>query len=145
MTKVKLLLCAEGVVIDQKSNNVSIFNILEQINVEMLPAIIPKMVILSVLEKDESDDIEWKGEYSISIDGKEMGRKLLKHNFRGFLRSRNIMVVAGLPLPKPGTLEIALLKEEKKLASYTIEISAPKNIKELKVKATKTSGQEVKT
>ena len=48
MIRPKLLLCAEGVVIDQKSNNASAFNILEQLNFVSLPVVFPKIVIFLV-------------------------------------------------------------------------------------------------
>lgn len=126
MIRPKLLLCAEGVVVDQKSNNVSAFNILQQLNFNTLPVAFPKMVILSVLERDAGDSDKWNGEIRISLASSDILNQPLKHDFHGLPRSRSMMTIGGLPITQPGTMEVCLCEKGKKIISYTIEVKVPK-------------------
>ena len=126
MIRPKLLLCAEGVVVDQRSNNASAFNILEQLNFQSLPVAFPKMVILSLMERDEGDPDKWSGEIRISLAGSDIFKQSLKHDFRGLPRSRHTITIGGLPITQPGTMETCLYEKGKKIISYTIEVKVPK-------------------
>ena len=125
MIRPKLLLCCEGVVVDQQSNNTSIFNLLEQFNFQSLPVAFPKMMILDLLERDEGDPEEWVGEIRIVLAGSEILRQVIKHNFRGQTRSRHILTLGGIPITQPGTMEVCLCKEEDVILSYTIDVKVP--------------------
>jgi len=126
MIGAKLLLCAEGIVVDQRSNNASAFNILEQLNFDSLPVAFPKMVILSLLERDEGDPDKWNGEIRITLGGSDLLKQPLNLDFSGLPRVRNMLTVGGLPITQPGTMEICLCEKEKKLMSYTIRVLGPK-------------------
>lgn len=122
MIKQKLLVCAGEVIVDQKSNNASVINILEQFSFPSLPAIINKMVILSVFERDEGDDEKWEGNLRIFLAGVEIFNQPIVHNFRGKPRSRLIFGIGGLPISQPGRMEICLYKKVDRIKSYSIEI-----------------------
>lgn len=126
MIRAKLLLCAEGVVVDQRSNNASAFNILEQLNFDSLPVVFPKMVILSLLERDEGDPNKWNGEIRITLAGSDIVKQPLKLDFAGLHRVRNTLTLGGLPITQPGTMEICLYEKGKKVLSYTIQVLGPK-------------------
>ena len=126
MIRPKLLICAEGIVIDQKSNNVSAFNILEQLNFESLPVVFPKIEVLSVFERDEGDPQEYPVSIRITIAGSEILNQTVAHNFRDKKRSRNMFTVGGLPITQPGTLKISVCKGNESLISYTVEVTVPK-------------------
>ena len=134
MIKSKLLICAEGVIIDQKSNNTSAFEILEQLAFSTLPAVFPKLVILSTFEREEGDDEKWDGRLCISLAGSVIMDNELVHDFKGSMRSRHIAIVGGLPITQPGKLEVSVRKDTEIFASYTIDVAAP-------IKARVESGQ----
>ena len=125
MIRAKLLLCAEGIVIDQRSNNVSAFQILEQLNPPTLPIVHPKMVVLSILERDKGDPDKVPVTIRFTVAGSEVIKETLIHNFQDKKRSRNILTVGGLPIAQPGILEISIYMGDKKLTSYTIQVTAP--------------------
>jgi len=125
MIRHKLLLCAEGVVVDRVTNNASAFNILEQLNFQNLPVAFPKMVILSCLERDAGDPEKWEGKLRIDLAGSVIMDLPFEHNFHGMSRSRNLFTLGGLPITQPGIMEISLVKDDKKETSYTIEIAVP--------------------
>ncbi|MFC1994954.1 DUF6941 family protein [Chloroflexota bacterium] len=125
MVKVKLLFCAEAAVVDKISNNLSAFNIWEQLNFRSLPVAIPRMVIVSLLEKENGDSDEWHGEIRIRIAGSEIMNHPIEHNFKGVPRSRNIFTIGGVPITQPGKMDICLCQDGNEIQSYTIDISVP--------------------
>jgi len=125
MIKSKLLICAEGVVIDKKSNNASIFEILEQLSFSTLPVVFPKLVVFSAFERDEGDDEKWDGRLCISVAGSVILDNEIVHDFKGTMRSRNIITVGGLPITQPGKLEVSVRKDTEIFASYTLDVVAP--------------------
>ena len=130
MIKGKLLLCAEGVSIDRRSNNATIFNIIDQLNFRHLPVVFPKMIIYSVFERDEGDPETWNGELCICIDGSEVVDELMPINFVGKTRVRNTLTLGGLPITQPGKMEISIYEKGKrtrtrKVLSYFIDVTVP--------------------
>ncbi len=128
MIRPKLLLCAEGAVVDKMTNNVSAFNILEQLNFRSLPVIIPRMVILNVLEREKDDPVVWKGKLRIELSGTVLLDQPLEHNFGDLARSRNLLTLGGLPITQPGVLETSLLEGEAKIITYKIDITMPPKV-----------------
>ena len=128
MIRGKLLLCAEGVSIDKQSNNATVFNIIEQLNVKHLPVVFPRMVIFSVYERDDRDPESWDGEFSICLNGSEAAHGPLPIRFQGSKVTRNILTVGGLPITQPGRMEILIYEKGKKSAkmlSYSILVAVP--------------------
>ena len=126
MIRPKLLFCAEGVVVDQMTNNASAFNILEQLNFLSLPVVFPRMFILNLLERSKEDPKNWKGRLRIDLAGSVILDQPLEHKFEDQLRSRHITTLGGLPITQPGIMEISLVDEnDEKIISYTIEIVVP--------------------
>lgn len=125
MIKSKLLFCAEGVTVDRQSNNVSAFNIIEQLNFQNLPVVWPKMVVLSLIERDEGDKGDWNGGIRIILADKEIADQKIVLPYKGTRRSRYIMTVGGLPITQPGKLEITLYSGEDNLMSYIIDVVVP--------------------
>ena len=128
MIKGKLLLCAEGVSIDKRSNNATIFNIIEGLNLRHLPVVFPKMTIFSVFERDDGDPETWDGEFSIRIDGSEVAHDALPVNFQGQKVTRTILTVAGLPITQPGKMKLSIYEKGEKTKeklSYSIDVTVP--------------------
>jgi hypothetical protein len=125
MIQQRLLLCAEGVVVDQLTNNLSVFNILDELHFQTLPAILPKMVIISVLDRDQDDPAKYEARLKIDLAGLKVMEMPIEYNFQNRSRTRNMITMGGLPITSPGVMEIHLDKDDVKLASYTIYIAVP--------------------
>ena len=128
MIKGKLLLCAEGVSIDRRSNNATIFNIIDQLNFKYLPIVFPKMIVYSVFERDDGDPESLEAELCICIGGSEVIDELVSINFQGKTRVRNTLTLGGLPITQPGKMEISIYekgKKTRKLLSYNIDVVVP--------------------
>jgi len=124
----RLLLCAEGVSVDQRSNNATMFNVIDQLNFRHLPVVFPKMVIYSVFERDNGDPETWDLELLICIEGSEVVHELVPIKFLGKKRVRNTLTLGGLPITQPGKMEISIYekgKRNRKLLSYSIDVVVP--------------------
>jgi hypothetical protein len=129
MIKGKLLLCAEGVSIDVRSNNATIFNIIDQLNFKYLPVVFPKMIVYSVFEREEADPEVLEAELCICIDGNEVLNELVPINFQSKTRVRNTLTLGGLPITQPGKMEVFIYEKGKrteKMLSYNIDVVVPK-------------------
>jgi hypothetical protein len=121
MPRVVLLACARSAAVDRFSNQVSIFELLEDLIPVGYPLWLPSMVAVVVLARtaDEAED------YPCDIDCTLGGNLLLRHtlqvSFQGGLRSRQIVTINGIPIETPGTLAVRLTGKGISPAEYAIE------------------------
>jgi hypothetical protein len=125
MIRHKIILCAQGVVVDKKSNNISIFNIIDEISPRSFPAIVARLTILSVLERDADDPNEFDSRLHIAIGDRTILDQIIHYSFENTLRTRNIIEFGGMPLPQPGLLTVTIFKDDTRLQEYQIQIIEP--------------------
>jgi len=133
MLKSKLLFPAEGISVDQFTNNASAFNIIEQLNFQSLPVVFPKLVVLTLMEREASDPQEFGANLTIVLAGNEIAKIALEFKFQNSLRHRNIVTLGGLPITQPGIMEIFITVNGEKIVSYSIEVTVPKGINTEKI------------
>lgn len=121
----KLILCAEGIVIDSQTNNISAFNILEELSPPVLPAILPRFFVLSVLERDEADSPRLDTHLRITVAEQVIVDQVFTVDFQGTTRARSVFGFGGMPLPQPGSLEVAHLRGDDVLQAYRIVVKPP--------------------
>lgn len=122
MLSSKAMICARGIVIDSKTNNVSIFNILEQLNSEGFPLIIPEFSVFNFLERTSDDPSEYDLEVVITNNDVELLRGPLKVNFEDKFKNRAVISIGGLAVPNPGILRTSLLYKGQELGSWDIVV-----------------------
>ena len=120
--KVRLMLCAIGISIDRKSNNVTAFNILEEISAANFPAFIPEMYCLIVLDKTETPEEPPNFTLVAQLGDEELFKRDFAINFQDKKRHRYSIGLAGLVLNRPGNLEFRIYQSEKLITTYEIEI-----------------------
>jgi hypothetical protein len=125
MIRSKLLLCAEGITRDAESNNISVFNIYEELTPPSLPIIVPKMSILSVVERDQNDPNLFPATLRISLANQIVFEQQIEFNFQGLIRTRNIIVFGGMPITQPGTMDIVILINNDVFQTYQIRVNTP--------------------
>jgi hypothetical protein len=125
MIKGKLLLCCDNVIVDKRTNNVSIFNLYELFSPQMFPFVIPRFSILDILEKDNDDPNEIEISFKISIGEQTIVERSTSVNFKQKNRIRNIIQFGGMPVPQPGTLNIEFSSGGVVVQSYQIIIKEP--------------------
>ncbi|MHB1355085.1 MAG: hypothetical protein ACYCZF_03800 [Anaerolineae bacterium] len=124
MLKSTLMLCARGIVIDARSNNVSVFSIIEELTPSAFPGWFPEITILSILEREETDPNEIECQIDVTIGANSLLSSPTSLNFQDKYRIRSVLTINGLPLSQPGKLIFAISYNKTILNSYVINIKA---------------------
>lgn len=122
MISCKAAMCAESVVTDSRTNNVSVLNIVEQMNTMGFPAVSQKLVYFFFLTRDKTNAEIQKGSLVLSLDGKKMNSFPVRIDFQGKLRTRIILTIEGFVIPKPGTLRAILKLRGKEYGRWDIHV-----------------------
>jgi hypothetical protein len=126
MIRIRFCLAAEGIVRDSETNNMSAFNILEQMTPEGFPALLPKISFLSAWERDPEDPAEYDMEFTTKLDEDVLYRQPITLRFGDSTRHRQTVIVQGLQIPRFGKLIFMLRTPDGSIeASYSIEVKAP--------------------
>jgi hypothetical protein len=124
-----LMLCADRVIRDAETNNISAIGILEEITPEGLPLFIPRVMIFALLHRDKEEDPS-QIECTLRIiigDNKLLERKLVV-DFKDTGRNRTIINVGGLVISTNGMLEVSLFLEERLLNQFKFIVNPPRRI-----------------
>ncbi len=121
-----ITLCAQGVVIDTETNNVSIFNLLEEIHGNEFPLFFPRIDFFTLLTRKEEDPKVINTTLSIVNNKNELTTIKYSINFGNKLRIRLRLGIAGLLINTTGKLKFILKKDNKKICSYDIKVSTIK-------------------
>ena len=116
------MLAAEGVVRDAESNLVSVFSILEEFTAPGFPIFVPKVCVLTVLERSEADPPQPRAELRITLEDQEIHKAPVRVDFQDKLRTRMIVTYAGVALPNPGILKIEMLIDGVSVNSVIVRV-----------------------
>jgi hypothetical protein len=115
--------CAQSAVIDQQSNAMSIFNIMQEINAPGFPFAIAGMVIATLISLDEGETGD-PTDVRIRMNLGEM--QLLDApmilQFQGRRNLRHISGIQALLIPTPHDLTVSIHQGDTVLATWPIEI-----------------------
>lgn len=117
------MLCADGIVIDRRTNNVSLFNVVEEINSVGFPLLINKLYAICLMNREVHDEDMTDAHFEFKLDNKVLLKAKTNINFQQKHRTRVVLEVSGLILPVPGTLKVSLLREGEVIACNEIEIN----------------------
>ena len=124
-----LILCADRVIRDAETNNISIINILEEMTPEGLPLFIARVMIFALLHRDkEKDPSQIKCTLRIGIGDNRLLERELNVDFRDKGRNRTIINIGGLVISTSGILEASLFLEERLLNQFRFLVHAPRQI-----------------
>ncbi|MBI2388486.1 MAG: hypothetical protein HYV09_02615 [Deltaproteobacteria bacterium] len=124
MPTVEYFLVAESVSVDQTSNAVSVFNILEELRPARFPASLPLVVIVCALAIDAT---ELGAEIDVTVRVRRTSGQVdeLPASFKATgRRHRQISRLQGLPIEQPGELRFDLLVNGRLLASYVVIVTS---------------------
>lgn len=116
-------ICAESVVTDAINNRISIFNVIDEVNVQQFPALFTKLTALFALIREDGDPEEIDTVFVCTQAGTELGRSPISGNFDGRPRLRIVTVVQGIVIPGPGLFRAALLLGEQELGHWEFTIT----------------------
>lgn len=125
MPNLEYFLVADSVSVDQLTNTVSIFHVIEQIRSPEFPVQIPRFVCISSLNIDKGDV---GNEHQLTVRIKNPSGEFENPNRTNFTaekrRQRFIAHLINFKIDGPGELVFELLLNEKHLASHTVDIIA---------------------
>jgi hypothetical protein len=122
-----LFVVSEGASVDRNSNALSIFNMMEEINPVGLPLIIPTLVVIQVVEREDSDPDELRGHLTITNNERSPNGFPSDILFHGNRRARLTVRINGLPVHEAGTLVFRYTAGAFLDCQLTLVVSEPKS------------------
>lgn len=114
---------AQKAILENKTNNVSLINIVDTFFTKTFPFIVPELAFVLKTKRDiEIDPNEAEFEITIQQDDS----KLLSHKGKVYYQDKEfnnlVMTFAGLVIPKPLPLVLICKKDNVELATLTINV-----------------------
>ncbi len=121
--KALFLICAEGATVDQRSNTLSLFKIIEELNISAFPSVISAFTIAVLITRAASEPTDVNDAYvRIELGNQEIFRHPTLLRFQERNRLRIILEIGGLLIPSPGELKATLNINGQELASWLIPV-----------------------
>lgn len=125
MIRAKLCFAASFVLRDADSNVISAINVLEGIVPAGVPIFIPNVAAFALWQRDQGDPAECEGHFSITLDREPLANVRVRASFQNFPRTRTIVNVAGLVVPRPGELHFRFQLDDGPAAEYSLTVEEP--------------------
>lgn len=127
MVRLEFFVVAESFSIDQLTNRVSIFDILERIQAPTFPLIFPRLMAVSLWEEDELDtEKQYQVGIRITLGGTELEHIQQNLSFPR-RRLRTIAQIQNLKIPEPGRMEIELKLNGEHRAWHYVDVNEAPN------------------
>ena len=121
--KCTLFLVCEAAFIDSRTNNLSLINVLDEINAQGLPVVIPKLFTVAVIEREKKEKASPEFILRISQGKKKLVDQRIKVDFQGKKRVRQLIEFNGFMLHKPGDLCFRMNYKGRKFAEYHLSFN----------------------
>lgn len=118
----KLAALLQRVIIDQRSNNLTLVDVLDELRPATLPFVIPQLTALFVVERGAEDPLQADLVVTLLLDDAELVQMPATADFGQKLRVRMIVDIGGLLIQQPGMLRARLSRDGNELASYSVVI-----------------------
>ena len=99
---VELAICAESAVLDQTTNKLSLFGIVEELSGAGFPGFIPNVFFVLFLKRKKSEPEKLDFKISVELNGTSFFSAPFSMSFQGKLRARAIANLQGVPIAGPG-------------------------------------------
>jgi len=109
MIRTTLSLCAQGAAVDMFSNNLSIFEVIEDVAPHTYPFVLPRVVYVVAVCREDGDPQVVKAKVVCDLDGKQLFASSITLDFQDKPRTRQVMTLHGLMVEHPGKLRFRLL------------------------------------
>ncbi len=124
MIRAKTCFVAEGVITDLETKQVSAFGLVESLQASSFPIVLQRVFLLCIWERSLADPSEFRFELTLTLNGRELERKVINASFAGFLRTRSTIRFEGLTLAEPGNLVFRLAVPEHDVAEWVMTATA---------------------
>jgi hypothetical protein len=114
--------CCETVIQDFRSNNLSLINLMDQLNAVGFPIVAQKLCFVALLDRSQEEPSTTLARLVGKLNGIEVFSFEAAIDFQGQLRTRTVGEFQGIFIQAPGMLKLSLMRESEELTSVTIEI-----------------------
>ena len=121
--KCNQLICAQSVITDKTSNQISIINIYETALVALFPTQIPVLTLYISFEREDGDELDVSVLLLITLNETEILRQPMSITFiDGDPRNNTTVNMQGLIIGGPGELKFSILANDNELETYSFAI-----------------------
>lgn len=123
MARLEFFIVSEDMSIDQFTNRLSLFNILEELAIPALPFVLPSAIAVSLWMMEAGDD-ELDFQCLLRVTMPNDTQLEFTTNFKtSSRRHRVIQTIQGVTLNNPGVLRFEVLLNGKHAASHEVDVS----------------------
>jgi len=125
MIRCLVALCAESIIRDAATNQVSAVNILDEINAQAFPILLPKLSCVFLFDRNVAEDPnEADAAVTFALPNLQLYQGQLQLDFQGKQRLRSILILQGFVVPTPGLIRVTVSRGGNVLASWEIPAAA---------------------
>jgi hypothetical protein len=110
--EVVLFACARSSTLDARTNNISLFHILESVSSPTFPIVLPPFVAVTMLARNPDESETPKLTMKWNLNDEPIFEFPLEINFQGQSRARNLTDIEAVLLQGPGILTATVFLEE---------------------------------
>jgi hypothetical protein len=122
MARLEFFVVSEGMSVDQFTNRLSVFNILEEVAIPNFPFLLHSVIAVSLWTMEDGDD-DRDFQCMLRITMPNVPQREFTSNFRTISRRhRVIQHIQGFPLNEPGMLRFEVLLNGKHAATHEVDI-----------------------
>ena len=120
--KINCHVCANATSTDAQSNQITLFQILEQINIPLFPLVFPAFSVVTIAAREKGDRQKHRVSILLKLNNEILVDLPFEIDFQGGPRIRHTAEIRGLMIPGPGILHVELRSKNSVLSSWPIEI-----------------------
>jgi hypothetical protein len=120
----RLVACAQLVSIDQRTNSLSLFNLIEEINLPAFPFAFPYMTV-AVLLLREANEPSAPANLSLRLfmGDQQVFSRDLTANFQQHLRMRLVVDIQAIVFQTPGIMRVTVNQDDRELGAWKIYVN----------------------
>lgn len=121
---IRFVTCAQSLSVDQRSNALSLFHVIEELNIPAFPSALPYMAVVAFFQRTNDEPNDPEGiQIILALGEEELVRQPLVASFQGRLRMKVIAEIAGIVLGAPGVLNVTIQYREEARSTWPIIIN----------------------
>jgi len=128
----RTFLVSDLAAVDKRTNTLSIFNIIGELNAESFPVIVPRLTVVMVFERKENEEEKQGVVLRIKQSGHKLFEAQITLDFQGKLVARSIVEIRALMVERSEPLVFQLLRNGRQIATYPVLLLAKAGIAEPK-------------
>jgi hypothetical protein len=118
-----LAVAAEHCVVDQRTNNLAVISVIEELTSATFPFVFPRLVFATLTEKTEAEPSIIEGVVEGRLNDQVIFSVPIKLDFHGRRKCRSIIDLQMFVIPSPGSLSIVQKHSEEILGRWDIPVS----------------------